>query len=243
MVNPGIFLAIGLAAIHAFFSKLTIPTFIPPHKWLSFAGGVSIGFVFLEIFPELSHAQAEIEHAQLPIVIYLENHVYLLALLGLAVFYGLDSLVLQSRKTNREINRTDNASTAIFWIHISAFAVLNVILGYLLQDLGSHSLYTCILFFTALALHFFIIDHHLYEHHKISYNQRGRWLLVAAVILGMVLGQTAMLDKAGVLVVWSFLAGSIILNVLKRELPDEKESCFMSFIVGAALYTGLLLAK
>lgn len=160
MFNPGIFLAIGLAAIHAFFSKLTIPAFIPHYKWLSFAGGVSIGFVFLEIFPELSHAQEEIEQAQLPIVAYLENHVYLLALLGLVVFYGLDSLVLQSRKANREINNADTTSTVIFWIHISAFAALNVILGYLLQDLGAHSLYTCILFFAALALHFFIIDHH-----------------------------------------------------------------------------------
>ncbi|QUY40811.1 hypothetical protein [Acaryochloris marina] len=243
MVNPGIFLAIGLAVVHAFFSKLTIPAFIPHHKWLSFAGGVSIGFVFLEIFPELSHAQEEIEHAQLPLLIYLENHVYLLALLGLVVFYGLDSLVLQSRKANQDQKNTDNASTIIFWIHISAFALLNVILGYLLQDLGAHSLYTCILFFAALALHFFIIDHHLYEHHKTPYNQRGRWLLVAAIILGMILGQAAMLDKAGVLVIWSFLAGSIILNVLKRELPDEQESCFMSFIVGAALFTGLLLAK
>ena len=243
MHNPGTFLAIGLAFIHAFFSKLTIPAFIPHHRWLSFAGGVSIGFVFLEIFPELSHAQEEIEHAKFPFLAYLENHVYLLALLGLIVFYGLDSLVLQSRQAHLDKNAIDKSSSMIFWIHISAFAVLNIILGYLLQDLGIHSLYTCILFFAALALHFFILDHHLHEHHKILYNQKGRWLLVAGMILGMVLGQAALLDKAAVLVIWSFLAGSIILNVLKRELPDEQESCFTSFVMGAGLYAGLLLAK
>ena len=53
MQGPGLVLAVGLALIHAFVSRLNIATVIPEHRWMSFAGGVSIGYVFLEVFPEL----------------------------------------------------------------------------------------------------------------------------------------------------------------------------------------------
>jgi membrane protein YdbS with pleckstrin-like domain len=241
MEEPGFILAIGLALIHAFVSRLNIFAFIPEHRWLSFAGGVSIAYVFLEIFPELSHAQEELEHSAIPFFAYLENHVYIIALLGLLVFYGFDILALTSRRFNRRANSSDRTSASVFWIHITAFAILNVIFGYLLQEVSDHTLFRCILFFVAVALHFFIIDHHLREHHKTPYDKQGRWLLTAAIMVGAIAGQSTHLNEAAISIVWSFLAGSIILNILKRELPDEQQSCFWSFVGGTAFYTGLLL--
>ena len=241
MQGPGLILAIGLASIHAFASKLNVLTFVPEHRWISFAGGVSIGYVFLEIFPELSHAQEELAHSAISMVAYLENHVYILALLGLLVFYGLNILALTSRRWNRQTHQDDSTGTAVFWIHITAFAVLNGIFGYLLQDLADHSIFECILFFVAVALHFFIIDHNLREHHQTPYDRQGRWLLTGAIMVGAIAGQTIELNEAAVSLIWSFLAGSIILNILKRELLDEQKSCFGSFVGGAALYTVLIL--
>ncbi len=43
------------------------------------------------------------------------------------------------------------------------------------------------------------------------------------------------------LVLTAFLAGGIILNVLKEELPEERESRFGAFFVGSLLYSVLLL--
>ena len=241
MSGPGFALAVGLAFIHAFVSKLNVFSIIPEFRWLSFAGGVSIGYVFLEIFPELSHAQEAIEHSAIPFIAYLENHVYLLSLLGLLFFYGLDILALKSRQRNKIQNKQNCTHHSIFWIHISAFVILNGIVGYLLQELSSHTLLQCLLFFAAIALHFYIIDHNHREHHQVLYDKYGRWLLTAAIIAGAIAGQSFHLNEAGILAVWSFLAGSIILNILKRELPDEKKSCFFSFTTGTALYTALLL--
>ncbi|MEM7065045.1 MAG: hypothetical protein AAF572_18035 [Cyanobacteria bacterium P01_B01_bin.77] len=241
MSGPGFVLALGLALIHAFVSRLNIFSFISEFRWMSFAGGVSIGYVFLEIFPELSHAQEAIEHSEVPLIAYVENHVYLLSLLGLLVFYGLDIWALKSRQHNRIKNNQNRTQHPVFWIHIAAFTVLNVVVGYLLQELSAHTLIQCLLFFAAIALHFFIIDHGLREHHQAPYDKYGRWLLTAAILVGAIAGQSLHLSEAGILAIWSFLAGSIILNILKRELPDEKESCFFSFAGGAALYTTLLL--
>lgn len=241
MGGPGPYLAVGLALTHAFVSKLNISAFIPEHRWMSFAGGVSIGYVFLEIFPELSHAQEELQHSAIPWMAYLENHVYILALLGLLMFYGLDVLALKSRRHNRVAEDADSTSPPIYWIHLAAFAVLNVIFGYLLQDIMDHTIQQCALFFVAVSLHFFIIDHSLREHHEKPYDRYGRWFLTAAIMVGAGTGQAVHLDEAAVSIVWSFLAGSIILNILKRELPDESKSCFWSFAGGTTLYAVLLL--
>ena len=241
MQGPGEIMSIGLAFLQAYATRLNISAIVPEHRWFSFAGGVSIGYVFLEIFPELSHVQEELAHSTIPFMAYLENHVYLLALLGLLVFYGLDIWALTSRRLNRERHDIDSASSMVFWTHITVFAVLNIIFGYLLQDLSEHSLFRCILFFVAVALHFFIIDHNLREHHKKTYDQKGRWFLTSAIILGALIAQVQNLNEAAISIIWSFLAGSIILNILKRELPDEQKSCFWSFAMGSALYTGLLL--
>jgi hypothetical protein len=93
----GFTLAIALALVHGFIAQLEVEAFVPKHRWLSFAGGVSMGYVFLDIFPELSHAQGALAQANFWLLNSLGNHVYVLALLGLTTFYGLDHWVLTSR--------------------------------------------------------------------------------------------------------------------------------------------------
>jgi hypothetical protein len=39
----------------------------------------------------------------------------------------------------------------------------------------------------------------------------------------------------------ALLAGGVILNVLKEEVPSERQSRFWAFAAGAAAYAGLLL--
>ncbi|MGK7908617.1 MAG: hypothetical protein AB4040_15520 [Synechococcus sp.] len=65
--------------------------------------------------------------------------------------------------------------------------------------------------------------------------------MAAAILVGAIAAQASHINEAAISLVWSFLAGSIILNILKRELPDEQKSCFGSFVAGTALYSGLIL--
>ncbi|ELS01858.1 hypothetical protein Xen7305DRAFT_00015650 [Xenococcus sp. PCC 7305] len=241
MVSPGLILAIALALVHGFAARLPIFSIIPRFRWTSFAGGVSLSYVFLEIFPELSHTQEELQHSEILLVQYLENHVYILALMGLLVFYGLNLLTHRAKSLRQENSEITHDESTSFWIHIIAFGILNVISGYLLQDLSEHTLIDCLLFFMAVALHFFIIDENLREHHQSLYDKKGRWFLVGAIVLGAVIGQAVHLNEAAIAIIWSFLTGSIILNVLKRELPDEKDTCFKSFLAGVVLFSILLL--
>lgn len=237
----GLALASCLGLVHIFASQTQWLSSVPQRWWVSIAGGVSIAYIFLDILPELSHAQTEIQHSSIGMIGYLERHVYLLALLGLALFYGLEKLALRSRLYRTEEHGEDCTQPGIFWLHIVFFGIYNAILGYLLRESENHGLVACLLLFFALALHFIVNDVGLREHHKQTYDRIGRWLLAAAIVFGWALGEAFQPNEAAVAAIWALVAGGIILNVLKEELPEEQESHFGMFCAGAALYSAVLL--
>lgn len=237
----GFVLAVCLALVHVFASRTQWVGRLPQRWWISIAGGVSIAYIFLDILPELSHAQTEVEHSSIPWLGYLEDHVYILALAGLALFYGLEKLALKSRSHQQAIKGTDCTQPGVFWLHVGSFALYNGILGFLFWEAEAHGLVACLLLFFALALHFLVNDISLREHHKQDYDRLGRWVLAAAILLGWVLGHGFHGNEAAVATIWALVAGGIILNVLKEELPEEQDSHFGLFVVGAAGYSVLLL--
>ncbi|PSN14648.1 hypothetical protein C7293_10830 [filamentous cyanobacterium CCT1] len=236
----GLGLAVALALVHAVLPQVNIAAVIPVRRCFSFAGGVSIGFIFLSVLPTLGRSQTRLDQAAIALLQPLENPIYLLALLGLTVFYGIDRLVLTAPRYSRTSQAMNRASQLVFWIHISAYAMLNAIFGYMLLGLSNHNLGQYLLYFVAVALHFLIIDRGLRSHHPILYDRQGRWLLSGALLAGAIAGAVAELSETAIALLWSFLAGSTLLNILKRELPDAQKSCFWSFLAGATLYAGLL---
>ena len=93
-----------------------------------------------------------------------------------------------------------------------------------------------------MALHFVVNDHGLRENHKHSYDRISRWILAAAIILGWAIGYGTEIHQAAIALLFSFLAGGVVLNVFKEELPEERQSKFWAFSLGAAIYAALLLA-
>lgn len=238
----GVLLIIGLALVHIFASRSEWLAKIPRRWWISFAGGVSTAYIFLRIFPELSEAQEAVEHDVSFLMTYLEHHVYLLALIGLALFYFLEKVAHHSRQRNHTTTGDDSTETGVFWLHIVSFAIYNAILGYLLRESEHNGLIACLVLFFALALHFAVNDIGLREHHQKPYDQFGRWILAAAILIGGIVGETLHFSEAAVAVIWAPIAGGTILNVLKEELPTERDSHFGVFAAGAAVYSAILLA-
>lgn len=158
-----------LALIHVFATKIRALDIVPRSRWLSGASGISVAYVFIHILPDLAEQQVTLRKAAGAALEFLEHPAYLLALLGMVVFYGL---------------RHD---------------------------------------------------------HKMRYRRYGRWLLGAAVIVGWAIGAVTRVHAAVIASLFGFLAGGVILNVLKEELPQERASRFWAFGAGAGAYTVLLL--
>jgi hypothetical protein len=234
-------LAVGLALIHLLASRLRFLHSIPRSRWLSFGSGVSVAYVFVHILPDLSEAQETVQASLDPNLDFLKHHIYLVALLGLAMFYGLERAANLSRQRNRETSSVDVTSPGFFWLHIASFAVYNALIGYLLLHREAPNSSSLLFFTIAMALHFVVNDYGLREHHKKMYDHIGRWILAAAIMTGWAIGSGTQLSQAAIAVLFAFLAGSVVLNVLKEELPEERESRFWAFALGAGGYAALLL--
>jgi zinc transporter ZupT len=234
-------LAVGLALVHLFSGKLRLLKKIPRSRWLSLGSGVSVAYVFVHILPELSKAQETIEGSVGGGLAFLEHHVYLVALIGIAVFYGLERAAKVSRQRNQKEGNGDVTEAGVFWLHICSFALYNALIGYLLLHREESGIENLFFFFFAMALHFVVNDHGLREAHKHVYDRIGRWILAAAVIVGWAIGQGTQIHEAAIAVLFAFLAGGLVLNVLKEELPEDRESKFWAFALGAATYAALLV--
>lgn len=245
-----------LAMVHLGVSGLHRLSARPRRYALSLGGGTAVAYVFLHLLPELQQHQGEVEEATDAVLGWLDRHVYLLALLGLTLFYGLERLALRARRgrsgeadaapddadDNDDPEETDQQTgAATFWLSMSGFTIYNALIGYLLVEQAGRGLGPLLLLTLAMALHFLVNDYALREHHQARYRRTGRWVLSAAVLAGTVLGLVGTVPPLVVSLLVAVLAGGVVLNVLKEELPAARESSFGAFLLGAAGYTGLLL--
>lgn len=128
----------------------------------------------------------------------LERHVYLLALLGLAIFYGLDRLARSCARRDEQSSGVRRASVGVFWMHLGAFAIYSVLIGYLLlhreeMDVRGLAIYAC-----AMGLHFVVNDQGLREQHGDVYDRVGRWLLAPAPVVGWLAGRSLELSPLAI---------------------------------------------
>lgn len=230
----------ALVVVHLFAAKLRFLQGTPRSRWLSAAGGISVAYVFLHLLPELAEGQDVIQRSAQGGFRFLEHHAYLIAFAGLTIFYGLERAAKASRKA-RPVGEKDTTGPGVFWLHMVSFSIYNILIGYLLVR-NVRSLMGLAFFAIAMALHFVVTDFGLHEHHKAMYTRLGRWLLAAAVVVGWLIGIAVEIPELAMSMLVAFLAGGVILNVLKEELPEERESRFSAFLLGGAGYALLLLA-
>lgn len=234
----------GFVAVHLFSGRLRFLDVRPRSRWLSLAGGTSVAYVFIHVFPELAAAQVQLgeEYGVIP---YIEHHAYLVALFGLAVFYGLERRVRASQQERGETPGPEQGETTtglgVFWLHVASLGLYNALIGYLLVHREDENLRGLYFYAIAMGLHFLVNDYGLRHDHKNTYRRMGRWILSAAIVIGWVMGLATQISDAATGALFAFLAGGVILNVLKEELPEERASRFVPFAVGAGGYAVLLL--
>lgn len=241
MVWLSFVLVVGLVLLHIFSKKMVFLRTVPRSRFLSIAGGISVAYVFLHLLPELGIFQeelrGEIENSGW---MFLESHIYLVAMFGLVLFYGLEQMVKSSKRRHKE-HAVDEPKDGVFWVHIGSFTLYNALIGYLLVREEYETAWGMVFFFVAMGVHFVTNDKGLRETHKEDYDKYGRWLLAVAILIGWGIGVVTEVNDIVVSFLTALLAGGVILNVLKEELPEERESSFASFCLGIAAYSVLLL--
>lgn len=229
-------MVIGLTGIHLGSKSMTFLDYVPRSKILSIAGGISVSYVFVHILPELAKHQENLNETEKGFAAIIDHHLYVLAMAGLVLFYALEKLARTFQSGNRE-----NNPSLVFWIHIISFSIYNALIGYLLIRGESDSLKEMIFYFLALAVHFISNDHGLRQTHEKIYDRFGRWILAFSILIGWGIGYFTEMSELTISLLFAILAGSIILNVLKEELPEDRKSNLWAFLAGVIGYTLLLL--
>ncbi|MEL7669528.1 hypothetical protein [Methanobacterium sp.] len=217
-------------------------------KILSFSGGVASAYVFLDLLPLIENADPHL-HAILGssplITIFLEKAIFGVAFIGFLVFFVLEYLALKSRgykaqQTTKSLKET-NASRNVFFLHIILTAVVSLIICYSLRFEILTTGWGIVIYTIALSLHFFISDRSMEEHYGTLYVKYGRYLLALMPILGWSLSILFPERTSEAYVLLAFIAGAVLFNVIKDEVPNSGTGKPLSFFTGALLYSGLIL--
>jgi len=199
---------------------------------LSASAGISVAYVFIHILPELAEAQAfYLQVRPDRPLLWFKEQIFLVALLGLLAMYGLDKIAL---------TRADVESSR-FWLHASSFALYNALLGFFVATRTEAR--GLVLTTVAFAAHLLVTDRGLMREYGTRYDQEGRIVFSAALFAGWAGGVWAPVPQLVVAMLFAFLAGGILLNALKEELPSQREGRLAPFFVGTMSYTLLQLAS
>ena len=249
--------ALVLVVLHLLAPRIRKLPLVPEHVTASFAGGIAVSYVFLHLLPELAEGNERIgellgeEGGRSPL---LGLEIFLVALVGFTVFYGLERLAERSQRSTVDAggrggtrrDRLPEQGTGVepvFRLHLASFLVYNAIIGYTLPLNWRASALFAVLFTIAMGLHFVLSDRGLEEHYGEQFDRWGpRVLLAGALLAGWALGALfAPTSGVVVSVLTAFLAGSILLNVFKEEIPSTRRTHFGWFAAGLASYSGLLV--
>lgn len=219
------FVIIHFFSIHLQFEKIGLRRFI------SFSAGVGIAYVFIHLWPSVAHTQSLAEQD----IQWLEGHIlhyalYIVALSGLVLVYTLDRLIARAYE-NEEIQTPNITESALFWSHMAFFSFYNMMIGYLLTYRDERDV-SLLIFFVAFALHFVTNDWGLRHHHEKAYDHYGRYILSVSILIGYLIGTGSEFPEYIIGSVEAFVTGAMTLNVVKHELPSEREGNLEGFLVG-----------
>jgi hypothetical protein len=210
-------------------------------RWLSAAAGVSVAYVFVDVLPELAaQNRAVIAAAGDAPPLFAEQRVYVLALLSFVVLYGIQYVVLASRERGRTVT-VSGTFDPVYALHLGGFVLYSALIGYLLVERAERGAIALVVYIVAMALHFLIVDHSLYEEHERRYARTGRVLLAASVLAGWLAGSATTLSDAVFARLFAILAGGVVITSLRGELPDQREGRFWPFVLGATVFAAILL--
>jgi hypothetical protein len=239
LVWQAVFLAL-LAAPHFLAGHIRRLPFVPEDETVSFGAGAAVAFVFLHTLPELAASAERMGETVAPddgAVPLREIAIFCCALAGFVVFYGLEKTV------RAHASRVEGASVGVYRVHLASFGLFNFLLMFFVAEQALHgpTVFTWV-FVGAMALHYLLIDRGFEEHFAARFDRRGRFLLLGAMVAGLIAADLAGdVHRGYIEAARGFVAGSILLNVFRGEVSFSRQTSFAWFAVGVAVVTALLV--
>lgn len=215
---------------------------------VSFSGGVAAAYVFFDLLPSIQRAGEHLRlllHNYIGQVPFSEVAIFGVAFMGFIVFFMLEHAAMRSRRhiaarTGQHIDSV-TAPKGIFIIHISILALVSLLIAFNLRFEVRTSLLGAMLFSIALILHFFSADRTMEIHYSSLFERYGRYILGIMPLAGWALSVLFPERQSEAAVFLAFIAGAVLFNVIKDEVPGAERGEPKFFVAGALIYAAVLL--
>jgi hypothetical protein len=211
-------------------------------RFLSFAAGIAVSYVFVDVMPALGRMRDIAVDSQSEFYrVFPEYSVYMWAMAGFLAFYCLETLVDRPQQGSEHPGGVhDGTAPWQAWLHIGGFALYAWMLSYIMVWKIHETLALCI-YGVAMGMHIFPVACNLRSHYQKVYDRRGAYLLALASLAGWATGLVLDIPKPLLVNLVAVVAGGVIMNTSISELPKEGEGRRWPFLAGALVYTALLL--
>ena len=218
---------------------------------ISFSGGVAAAYVFFDLLPTI---QKSGENLKLLLPNYLdylgqmsisEVVIFGVAFMGFLVFFVSEHVAVHSRRraaadTGQHVDSVA-APKEVFVIHFSLLALISLLIAYNLRFEVRASLLGGLLFSIALILHFFGTDRTMEIHYRNLFERYGRYILSIMPLTGWALSALFPERQSEAAVFLAFVAGAVLFNVIKDEVPGTENGDPKFFVLGALIYAAVLI--
>jgi zinc transporter ZupT len=217
-------LGLLLGIIHFYSEKLTPPEGTKRYRVISFAAGISIAYLFLNLLPHTYEAAA-----------HLKNFVFVFLLLGFVLFHLAEKLIYKhtdQEKLARELKE----------VHSVSFFLYHFTIGIVLYDKVLTSRLEGILFFIPIGLHAALSTASLSQiHGEIRESLVTKILLSLSTILGMTFALFVPIPNILDNILVSMIAGILLYIIVKEFLPEKDKGQPLFFLLGLLLFIGFYI--
>ncbi len=229
-----------LALVHLFVKELGRIRSTVRYALLSAGAGASLAYVLLRILPKLAEKQEDLmASVGTGVRGFLEHHAYLVAMVGVVVYFGLSRAADYGgqREASGPLTPYSGALLSI----AAGYGAYSLLIGYLIVQRLHLGLFSIILITLGMGTLFLVSDHGLLKRWPDAYGGWIRWVLTVALLGGWALGVWVEVSSNVVALWYAFLAGLMLITTIGEKLSIDQGGSFWAFLAGVAVFTALLL--
>lgn len=231
-----------IALVHLFVQRLRLLD-RPQSVWPDFFSGVGLGYVFVDLLPHLaSKQQALLKAADAGLLGFLEHHAYLMAMAGFLLYLAIALSGEQPRSQRAPAEVTISKLRIAVGFGTISMAAYAFLIGYMLAEQCTHGAGSGLGFALAMAAHFVGLGHFYRHRYPQLYDAGLRYVLAGALYAGWGFGAIGEVSDPLYALLFTFLAGGIMIITVVFELPRVKSwRQYAGFCAGAIVFSALIV--
>ncbi len=227
MIHPilgiGIIFGILVGFVHFFSNKIRDGSKYKT-EIMSFAAGISLTYLLLFLLPELYEG-----------VQALQKLLFVFVLFGALAFHLVEKYIYQHEKKNKIMRD-------LSIVHALSFFTYHFIVGVVLVNLLQRNILTGVLFLLPILSFTAVGQVSLREiRGKLIEKNMVRLGLSAATLIGVIEAIYLPLPPTAFYSLMGFVAGAMLYQVMRENIPSERYGNAVWFLIGAFLYTLIIM--